>query len=152
MPTSSEGFFNLGLLQREMGGASAERCYKTAVRLLPGSARFRYSFGNLLYDHNRCGSTVREHILQYQSFVRRQPVRHLHICTHMHVFHTTTTGAAPLNRALDLTPSALHPQPTTLKPPLYSIENTFYREHILQYYNPETPALKPKPSTPSPKP
>jgi tetratricopeptide (TPR) repeat protein len=53
MPTSSEGFFNLGLLQRELGGASAERCYKTAVRLLPTSARYRYSYGNLLYDRQR---------------------------------------------------------------------------------------------------
>ena len=38
MPTSSEGFFNLGLLMRELGGKHAERCYKTALRLQPDSA------------------------------------------------------------------------------------------------------------------
>lgn len=53
MPTNSEGFFNLGLLQRELGGADAERCYRTAVRLLPQNARYRYSYGNLLYDRER---------------------------------------------------------------------------------------------------
>jgi protein O-GlcNAc transferase len=53
MPTSSEGFFNLGLLMRELGGKHAERCYKTALRLQPDSARYRYSFGNLLYDRHR---------------------------------------------------------------------------------------------------
>ena len=53
MPSNSEGFFNLGLLQRELGGADAEQCYKTAVRLQPDSARYRYSYGNLLYDRER---------------------------------------------------------------------------------------------------
>eukprot|EP00802_Teleaulax_amphioxeia_P003996 Tamp_03999.p1 GENE.Tamp_03999~~Tamp_03999.p1 ORF type:complete len:997 (+),score=159.38 Tamp_03999:212-3202(+) len=69
MPTSSEGFFNLGLLQREMGGASAERCYMAAVRLLPSSARFRYSFGNLLYDRNR----LREAAAVYKGALRLDP-------------------------------------------------------------------------------
>jgi len=53
MPSNSEGFFNLGLLQRELGGANAERCYLTAVRLQPLNARYRYSYGNLLYDRER---------------------------------------------------------------------------------------------------
>ena len=59
MPASHEGFFNVGLLQRELGGAAAERCYKTAIRLLPNNARYRYSYGNLLYDRERLPAAER---------------------------------------------------------------------------------------------
>ena len=59
MPASHEGFFNVGLLQRELGGAAAERCYKTAIRLLPNNARYRYSYGNLLYARERLPAAER---------------------------------------------------------------------------------------------
>ena len=52
MPEYAEGFFNVGLLLRELGGRfeASKKGYMTAIRLSPASARYRYSYGNLLYD------------------------------------------------------------------------------------------------------
>ena len=98
MPTSSEGFFNLGLLQREMGGASAERCYMGAVRLLPSSARFRYSFGNLLYDRNRCASATRKRACAFDPCLRAPPPLN----------HTRYTKPYPKPATLNNTLNPLH--------------------------------------------
>jgi tetratricopeptide (TPR) repeat protein len=51
LPQYAEGLFNVGLLLRELGeAAESERSYRAAIRLAPASARYRYSYGNLLYD------------------------------------------------------------------------------------------------------
>jgi tetratricopeptide (TPR) repeat protein len=52
MPSHADGFFNVGILLRELGTRleDSARSYKTAIRLSPQTSRYRYSYGNLLYD------------------------------------------------------------------------------------------------------
>ena len=52
MPSHADGFFNVGILLRELGTRleDSARSYRTAIRLSPQTSRYRYSYGNLLYD------------------------------------------------------------------------------------------------------
>ncbi|EKX38116.1 hypothetical protein GUITHDRAFT_115669 [Guillardia theta CCMP2712] len=68
----AEGFFNLGLLLREQGShfrKQSEMNYKAAIRLDPTSSRYRYSYGNLLFDERR----MDEAIAMFSSAIRIDP-------------------------------------------------------------------------------
>lgn len=72
LPGHAEGWLNLALLLREIGGkhlAESERSYKTAIRLDPLSARTRYSYANLLYDAAR----LRAAASMYEQALRLEP-------------------------------------------------------------------------------
>lgn len=58
MPAHPDAFFNVGILLRELGTRLEEsaRSYKTSIRLQPTNARYRYSYGNLLYDVGMLGA------------------------------------------------------------------------------------------------